>query len=78
MTQVEIDRLLTRDEVESQFAISKRFLELACSSGVGPAFVRIGRSIRYRVGDIREWIAQNRVQTRGDGDLSLEAKVSDQ
>ena len=50
------DRLLTRDEVELRFGIPKRFLELAVSRNEGPRCIRIGRLVRYRVSDIREWI----------------------
>ena len=49
-------RLLTRLEVEDQFGISKRFLELAVRRGDGPPIVRIGRSVRYRASDIYKWI----------------------
>ena len=48
--------LITRAEVEARFGISKRFLELAIGRGDGPPAVRIGRSVRYRVGDIVSWI----------------------
>lgn len=51
-------RLLCRAEVEAQFGIPVRFLELAVSRGDGPAIVRLGRSVRYRVCDVQEWIAQ--------------------
>lgn len=49
-------RLLSRDEVEETFGVSRRFLELAVARGDGPAVVRIGRSVRYRVSDILSWI----------------------
>lgn len=29
--------------------------------GRGPKYVRIGRSVRYRIGDIHEWIADHTV-----------------
>jgi len=51
-----IDRLLTRSEVEERFGISKRYLELAIGRGEGPRLVRVGRSVRYRVVDIEAWI----------------------
>jgi predicted DNA-binding transcriptional regulator AlpA len=51
-------RLLRRAEVEEQFGIPVRFLELAVSRGNGPAIVRLGRSVRYRVCDILDWIEQ--------------------
>jgi predicted DNA-binding transcriptional regulator AlpA len=57
---VEIDkRLLTRGEVASLYGIGKRFLELAPSRGNGPRFVRVGRSVRYRVSDVDDWITRN-------------------
>ena len=56
------DRLLTRDEVQSEFGLSRRFLELCAWRGDGPPIVKIGRrAVRYRHADIREWIAQRRV-----------------
>jgi predicted DNA-binding transcriptional regulator AlpA len=51
------ERLLTRAEVEKFFGYpSKRFLEIAALRGDGPPFIRIGRSVRYRVGDLRQWL----------------------
>lgn len=51
-------RLLRRAEVEKQFGIPVRFLELAVTRGEGPPIVRLGRSVRYRVCDIHRWIEQ--------------------
>lgn len=56
MVQYDRDRLLTRAEVEQIFGIKKRYLELAALSGSGPTMVKIGRSVRYRISDIRNWI----------------------
>ena len=49
-------RLLRRSEVEEQFGISKRYLEIAAVRGDGPPIVRLGRSVRYRIADILTWI----------------------
>lgn len=54
------DRLMTRKEVEDRFGISKRFLEVSAVQRVGPAMVRIGRSVRYSAADVRNWIDQQR------------------
>jgi predicted DNA-binding transcriptional regulator AlpA len=51
-------RLLRRTEVEDQFGIPVRFLEIAVSNGDGSPIVRLGRSVRYRVCDIHNWIEQ--------------------
>ena len=56
-------RLLRRPEVEEQFGIPQRFLEVAVARGDGPPVVRLGRSVRYRVCDIQNWL-ENCVQER--------------
>ena len=50
------DRLLTRQEVEDRFGVTKRYLELATMRGEGPRVVRVGRLVRYRIQDVRTWI----------------------
>ena len=50
------NRLLTRNEVEDVFGISRRFLEVAAARGEGPVLVKIGRAVRYRWSDIVSWI----------------------
>ncbi len=63
------DRLLTREEVQTSFGISKRWLEIAAVRGDGPVFIKIGRRVRYRVGDLRAWIAaQSRSSTSDTGE----------
>jgi hypothetical protein len=53
-------RLLSRDEVETTYGITKRYLELAACKGGGPVFVKVGRLTRYRVQDIEDWIYERR------------------
>ena len=60
MKQEVNDRLMTRQEVEERFGISKRFLEISATQKIGPAIVRVGRSVRYSAADIRFWIDQQR------------------
>lgn len=57
------DRLLSRVEVEECFGLSRRFLEVSAVRGDGPPMIRIGRSVRYRAGDLREWIEARRVNS---------------
>ncbi len=54
------DRLLSRREVEALFGIPKRYLEISATRGDGPRRILIGRSVRYRVADIRAWIRNAR------------------
>lgn len=64
--EVSADRLLTRDQVESHFGLSRRFLEVAAVRGDGPPMVKINRAVRYRVADIRAWIEARRVLSTSD------------
>ncbi len=62
------DRLLSRPEVEERFGISRRYLEISAVRGDGPMMTKIGRSVRYRVGDLRAWIdARRRASTSDAG-----------
>ena len=55
------DRLLSRPEVQTHFGLTQRFLEVSAVRGNGPPFIKLGRSVRYRVGDVRAWIEARRV-----------------
>ena len=61
------DRLLSRSEVHSYFGLSQRFLEVSAVRGDGPPMVKIGRSVRYRAGDLRTWIESCRVPGKSGG-----------
>jgi len=55
------DRLLSRPEIHTHFGLTQRYLEVAAVKGNGPPFIKLGRSVRYRVGDVRKWIESRRV-----------------
>lgn len=61
------DRLLSRSEVHSYFGLTQRFLEVSAVRRDGPPMVKIGRSVRYRVGDLRTWIESCRVPASSGG-----------
>jgi predicted DNA-binding transcriptional regulator AlpA len=61
------DRRLSRAEIESTFGLSRRFLEVSAVRGGGPPMVKIGRSVRYRAGDVRTWIEAGRVDSTSQG-----------
>jgi predicted DNA-binding transcriptional regulator AlpA len=44
--------------------MSTPFVRQARMRAKGPAYCRIGRSIRYRVSDLDAWLAAHRVVTR--------------
>lgn len=70
--QEDENKLLTRAEVEVRFGLSRRFLEVAAVKGNGPSMIRLGRAVRYRVGDIRSWIDARKVQSTSQ-EISNEA-----
>lgn len=60
------ERLLSRSEVVAVFGLTQRFLEVAAVAGNGPPMIKIGRSVRYRVSDLRAWIDARRVNSTSD------------
>lgn len=61
------DRLLSRGEVHNVFGLTQRYLEVAAVKGNGPPMIKIGRSVRYRVADLRQWIEGQRVDSTSEG-----------
>jgi excisionase family DNA binding protein len=60
-------RLLTQRECAAALRLSERTLERLRVSGGGPAFVKAGRSIRYREADLERWIAGRVVSSTSEG-----------
>ena len=52
--------LLTPTEVAEQLRVSTRTLEFWRHQGRGPAFVRLGKRVRYRPDDLEQFIAEQR------------------
>jgi predicted DNA-binding transcriptional regulator AlpA len=53
------DALLRETDAANFLKLSIRTLQAWRSSGVGPAFVRAGRAVRYRQSDLINWIEAN-------------------
>jgi len=60
--------LLTRRQASEMLALSERTVERLRCSSLGPKFVRCGRSIRYRVADLEEWIERRVVGSTTEAD----------
>lgn len=54
-------RLLTPREAAAFLGLTTSTLAKARLSGSGPAFVRIGRTIRYDQSDLSSWVLERRV-----------------
>ena len=53
--------LLTEKVAARLLAVSNRTLQTWRFRGIGPAFVRAGRAVRYRQTDLDAWISANTV-----------------
>ena len=49
------DTLLTTAEVAERLRVSQSFLAKARVTGVGPRFIKVGRSCRYRISDLESY-----------------------
>jgi predicted DNA-binding transcriptional regulator AlpA len=57
---VQQDILLTERETANLLKISQRTLQAWRCKGYGPPFIRVGRSVRYCVTDVKSWMDLNR------------------
>jgi len=55
------DALLSESQASDLLFLSVRTLQAWRCKGTGPAFVRAGRAVRYRRGDLVSWVDSNRV-----------------
>lgn len=54
----EARQLLSRDDIEREYKITRRWLELAALKGNGPPYLRLSRRfVRYRRGDFENWLS---------------------
>ena len=61
------NRLLSRDEIEVEYGITRRWLELAALSGNGPMMVRISRRmVKYQRGAFEDWLTSRTVNSTSD------------
>jgi predicted DNA-binding transcriptional regulator AlpA len=62
------ERLLTPREVADFLRVSDSWLAKARMRGDGPPFVKPGRSIRYRRGDLLRWVRSRTHQSTSDSE----------
>jgi DNA-binding transcriptional MerR regulator len=61
---VDIDALLAEVYAAELLGLSSRTLQAWRTKGIGPAFVRAGRAIRYRRRDLIAWMDANTVMSK--------------
>lgn len=52
---------MSRKQLAAALGMTEPALSQWPSRGLGPRFIRFGRSIRYRKSDVLEWMEQNTV-----------------
>lgn len=60
-------RLFRPEQVARLLGKSEAWLERARLDGSGPAYTKIGRSVRYRDDDLLAWLEENRRTRTADG-----------
>lgn len=60
------ERLLTGRDAANVLRLSESWLAKARMRGDGPPFVKIGRSIRYSEGALREWLQSRTRQSTSE------------
>ena len=57
----EIERLLNQKEVAEMLGMSEAWMEQSRFRKTGVPYIKIGKAVRYRLGDVRSFI-ESRVQ----------------
>ena len=52
-----LNQYLTRAELARELRVKGQTLAAMACRGEGPAYVKVGRSVRYRRADVEAWIA---------------------
>jgi predicted DNA-binding transcriptional regulator AlpA len=60
------ENLFDQTQVSKLLGISPRTLERMRLAGTGPAFVKIGRLVRYRASNLEEFIAAKTVRSTSE------------
>lgn len=55
------EKLLTTKELSEWMGIAKYTLVKYRMRGYGPHFIKIGRVVRYRLQDVKDWLESNKV-----------------
>ncbi len=68
------DPLLTPHDAARFLALSKSWLAKLRMTGDGPAYVKLGRQVRYRLSDLQAWTEKAVCQSTSDADVRVLAK----
>ena len=58
-----LDRLLTSEDVSEYLRVSPHTIEMWRRKKVGPPWLKIGRSIRYKFSEVHAWLERRGQET---------------
>jgi len=68
--------LNNESEAAAYLQLSRSFLRQARVRGSGPSFIKLGRSVRYRIEDLNNWVEENaRKNTIRQSNTELRAPI---
>lgn len=65
---LDTDRLVPSGEAASILGIREQTLGVWRLRGCGPAYIRVGRAVRYRLSDLATYIDSRRVSSTAEAD----------
>ena len=65
--------LVTQSRLADLLAVSERTLERWRVDGVGPAYVKAGRRVLYRMEDVETWLAGSRRRSTSESPEAVNA-----
>jgi hypothetical protein len=67
------DELLTTPQTAVWLRVSPQWLEIGRSRGWGPSYLKLSpRRVRYRVGDVKQWLAERSYRCTAEYDTPAE------
>ena len=70
------DPLLTPNDAARLLALSRSWLAKLRMTGDGPAYLKLGRQVRYRLSDLQAWTEGAVCQSTSDADIRVITKPS--
>ena len=62
----DLEQLLTENQLADKTGISPRTLQKWRWEGGGPPYIKLGRSVRYRLSDVLEWLDERTFESTSD------------
>ncbi len=67
--------LINEAQASTTLKVSPRTLQAWRVRGCGPTFIKVGRSVRYRIGDLHEFVKRNVHQSTSEDSYRAKANL---